>query len=125
MSLRQRQHKTDHSIHGFREEPLFHITPPARSAGPAVPSRTPAGFGSPSTPSSPQQQQQPPTHPHEQHSYAQHPAAAHPVRPSKSRLPSQTVEWQRLVRHAADIKAMHLRNLIQVSKQQAGPACLW
>ena len=44
--------------------------------------------------------------------------------PLRARLPSETVEWQRLVKHAAEIKAMHLRNLIQVREHVTGKGVL-
>lgn len=121
-------------IQGYRDEPLHHIPPPQSaprpiptpsSSSPSPPSsaRAPriaasiplskaasAAAASPFEPLHPSLSHFPPSSPSTSPSAAG--AATQGSHPTY-KLPSQTVEWQRLVRHAAEIKALHLRHLVQ------------
>ncbi|KAM3577896.1 hypothetical protein VYU27_000001 [Nannochloropsis oceanica] len=123
----RKPHRGHHPIQGFREEPLHHIPPPSPSSSrpptssssslriphiaASIPPSKLASAASASA-SSPFGALHPMPVAAASSSVLTPGAHAQGAQPS-FKLPSQTVEWQRLVKHATEIKALHLRHLIQ------------
>lgn len=117
-------------IQGYREERSpyhhHHHHVPASSSSSSIPPLQPAApissssshHHTPVTHTPPHIPATLPVHPTMSATAAAAAAAAagggHPQQNPTYKLPSQTVEWQKLVKHAVEIKNLHLRHLIQV-----------